>query len=326
MAQAPIRTAVVVSLITGVWVVSGLPAGEAPAGEFDPSVRVNINDECLEASQFAHNHRVTIKVRDRQNNVVWTAPDGAKTDGSGFISFGREDVVGDLYCEPPSPPDLSPGMKVTVDDGTTRKELVLTDVTIDDLDPGADTAAGTAQEGPHIPDSTATPDLYFNAWDENNRGTAEAEIRNHPGGPWSVNFRSTGGDVEPGGGAGVLAWDEDNDATTADRFLTAVSLEASSASSANAAPAVAVEPGAKVSLTGKLSAGDRDCIRRKRVKLLDMTRDRAEPVRSGRTNRRGRYSLTKRVKRTTSFKVRYAGGKRCQRSASRARTVRVTGS
>jgi hypothetical protein len=324
--QAPIRTAVAVALIAGAWVVSGLPTGpgQAPAGEFDPSVRVNLSDHCIEAGQFAHRHHVTVTVRDRQNDVVWSAPDDAKTDADGFISFGREPVVGDLYCEPPSPPDLSPGMKVTVDDGTTRKALVLRDVTVDDLDPNADTMTGTAPEGPHIPDSTGTPDLWFSAWNANNRGTAEAEIRTHPGGRWFVNFRSEGGDVEPdaGAGAGVIAWDEDNDGTVADRFLTAVSLQASSADSR---AAVVLERGTKVQLTGRLSAGKDDCTRRKRVRLLDVTGNRSKGVRSARTNRRGRYAFTKRVKRTTTFKVRYGGGKRCQRSASRARTVRAAG-
>lgn len=329
MVQAPIRTAVAVSLIAGVWVISGLPAGpgQAPADEFDPSVRVNINDHCIEGARFARSQRVSVKVWDAQNKVVWAAPNGVKTDADGFISFGREDVVGDLYCEPPSPPDLSPGMKVTIDDGTIRKDLVLRDVTVDDLDPNADTFAGTAPEGPHIADDTATPDLWFSAWDENNRGTAEAEIRIHPGGRWFVDFGSLGGDVRPGAGAGagVLAWDEDNDATAAERFLTAVSLQASSAN-ARAARAVVVERGSKVRLTGKLSAGKDACTQRRRVQLLDVTGGHSEGVQSDRTNRRGRYSFTKRVKRTTSFKVRYRGGTRCQRSVSRARTVRVTGS
>ena len=72
MVQAPIRTAVALSLIGGVWVVSGLPTGAelAAAGEFDPSVRVNINDHCIEGSRFARNQRVSVKVRDAGNNVV----------------------------------------------------------------------------------------------------------------------------------------------------------------------------------------------------------------------------------------------------------------
>lgn len=329
MVQAPIRTAVALSLIGGVWVVSGLPTGAGPAsaGEFDPSVRVNLSDNCIEGSRFAPKQRVSVKVRDAQNNLVWAAPNGVKTDGDGFISFGREDVVGDLYCEPPSPPDLSPEMKVTIDDGTTRKDLVLRDVSVDDLDPNTDTMAGTAPEGPHISDDTATPDLWFSAWSESNRGTAEAEIRYHAGGRWFVDFGSLGGDVRPGAGAGagVIAWDEDNDGTSADRFLTAVSLQASSADS-HAARAGVVERGIKVRLTGRLSAGKAACMRRKRVHLLDVTGDHSEGVRSDRTNRRGRYSFTKRVKKTTSFKVRYRGGTRCQRSVSRARTVRVAGS
>ena len=218
-------------------------------------------------------------------------------------------------------------MKVTIDDGTTRKDLVLRDVSVDDLDPNANTMAGTAPGGPHIPDDTATPDLWFSAWDEGNRGTAEAEIRYHPGGRWFVNFGALGGDVRPGAGAGagVIAWDEDDDGTVAERFLTAVSLEASSVNS-RAARAVVVERGTKVRLTGTLSAGKAACIRRKRVQLLDVTGDHSEGVRSDRTNGRGRYSFTKRVKKTTSFRVRYRGGTRCQRSLSRARTVRVAGS
>ncbi len=279
----------------------GLGAGESAGAPIPPQINANLNDDCIEGFFWPSNQSVSVTVTDPGGDVVLSK--NVSTDGDGHFTVNP---VGQL-CDVPF--DLEPRWKITASDDTTAKVLVLADVTFDDLNPDTDRAAGTAPPG----------DLFIGIFDQ---GNGEVDIQNHPGGSWSVDIGSRGGDVQVGSGGDVFSWDADKDATVADRFVTAVSLEAGAPKSR----ATVVESGEKVLLSGRLDAGDTACVRRQRVSLVKVGGRRREALESDRTDGQGIYSFIRRVKRTTSFRVKYAGGKRCQRAASRVKTVRVAGS
>ena len=57
--------------------------------------------------------------------------------------------------------------------------------------------------------------------------------------------------------------------------------------------------GTQVRLKGKLSAGSRACVKKKRVKLVKLEGKKKRLLQRGRTNRDGRYSFDRAVRKTT---------------------------
>jgi len=271
-------------------------------------VRPNINDDCIEGFNWPQGASVDFTVRDRDGSVLHRFTN-LRADRDGHVMPSQ----GGQGCD--APVDLQPGMEVTATDGDTTKVVVLVRVTYDQLDPDTDTGAGTAPAGR----------LFVDVFGEPNSGV---EI-DHPGGAWSVDFGALGVDVrvwspddEVGTFGDVFAWDEDNDATVADHFVTGVSLQTSLPAGA---AAVKVPSGTQVRLKGKLSAAERACVKKKRVRLMKVDGKKKRLLRRGRTSRSGRYSFDRTVKKRTSFRVDYRGNARCQRSKSRVREVRVSG-
>lgn len=270
-----------------------------------PDVRPNINDDCIEGFNWPTSASVDVTVRDSGGSVLHRFND-VPVDSDSHFGAGAQPGG---FCD--RPVDLQPGMEVTATDGDTTKVVVLRRVTYDELDPDTDVAAGTAPAGR----------LFISVFTEG--PNAYQEIDDHPGGRWSVDFGALGVDVKVGSGGDVFASDDDGDSTVADHFVTAVSLQASVPAEAGAA--VRVARGTEIRLQGRLSAGERACVKRKRVRLVKVSGKHQKSLRSGRTNRRGRYSFDRTVKKTTSFRVDYRGNVRCQRSKSRVRQVKVSG-
>jgi hypothetical protein len=314
---------VVVAALSLLAAVLGWGPRSASAGaEGPPELGVNINDDCIEGDGWPSRVEVSVKVRDSGGTVVYATT--ASTNSAGYFHVDDPGYVrGDCSLAP----DLRPGMKVTASHGGTTKVLILERVTFDQLDPLTDTASGTAALGP----APEEPCVRFEVFLFSNDGGpgVEAAPQVSPNGDWFVDFGALGGKVEVGSFGDVTLRDSDCDSTTADRFVTAVSLSASvpagaaSLAGARGAGAPVVERGARVRLSGRLSAGTAACTKKKRVTLLKVAGKRSKAVRSRRTNRSGRYSFTRKMNRTTSFRVRYRGNRKCQRSKSRVRAVRV---
>ena len=289
----------------------GLPP--ASAADSQTHIAANLNDNCIEGFFWPPREPVHVKVRDSSGSLVYAKT--VSTDSAGtFEGVGGADWdKGGCQI-----PDLRPGMEVTASDGTTTKVLVLERVTFDLLDPATLTAAGTAPAGRTIL-------VYIDP-----SAIDREEFTVDPSGNWFVDVGALGGHLDNSGSFGDVFLPDDGadgnyDYTSADHFLTELSLATSSpASAGSAAAATTVVPrGSRVRLSGKLSAGTRACVRRKRVRLLKVWSGRSNALKSVRTNRRGRYSFARKMKRTTRFRVRYPGDGRCQRSKSRVRVVRV---
>ena len=317
---------VTVALLAAVW---ASPSAQPPPGE-PPKVQVNLSDDCIEGFHWPSRATIRIEVRDSGGNVVYPAsgdpPVRVSADSNGhFVEDDEGFVMGDCNRVP----DLRPGMKVTASDGATTKELVLHQTTFDQLDPVTDTATGTAPQGSLPPQYSYNH--YFQVLLHSPGGGPgfEAAPPISQAGSWFVDFGALGANVEVGSGGEALVLDSDLDSTWVELQVTGVSLSASvpagpaSVVGARAAATTVVRRGSLVRLSGKLSAATRVCVRRKRVKLFKVRGKKRKPLKSGRTNRRGRYSFVRRVRRTTRFQVRYAGNKRCQRSKSRVKRVRV---
>jgi hypothetical protein len=268
-------------------------------------VFTNINDDCMEGFSWPPHASIDLAVRDSDGSVVYRTT--TRANAAGHFDVGNN---GAERCDVPV--DLRPGMKVTASDGNTTKDVVLERITFDQLDPVTTTAAGTAPSGP------VDVFVYWNGLNS----SVDAHPVAGPGGDWFVDVGALGGKIEAGSMGDVFVFDADKDATSADHFVTTVSLGASAPAGA-ASHAVVVTPGSRVRLSGRLSAGTRACVKRKRVKLLQIAGGATKVLGSARTNRTGRYSFVRKVERTTSFRVRYGGNARCQRSNSRLRLVRV---
>jgi hypothetical protein len=267
--------------------------------------------------------RVNIELRDSDGSVVYTTT--ADTDSAGnFVVNPRGRPY--VSCDIPVP--LRTGMTYTASGGGTSKSLVVEHISFDLLNPQTQMAEGTAATG------RADPRVQISVYWNNNAENVYFFWPIGPDGTWSANIAENGGRVEPGSQGDVFVADDGADGnvdfTKATTWATAVSLNASPAGAASRviAPAagVRVPAGARVRLTGRLSAGTaKACVRRKRVRLLKLTGGRSRVVGSARTNNKGRYSLLRKVRRTTRFRVRYRGNRVCQRSKSRVTTVRATG-
>lgn len=275
---------------------------------------------CLEGHLWPGGDQVDVKLRGTDGNVVYTTT--ATTDPLGLFVVnprGRPYVS----CDIPVP--LRPGMTYTASDGSMTKSLVIEAISFDRLDPETETAAGTAPAG-----RTVQVYIYWNANAQNVRLVTEAG----PGGDWSVNVAAKGGRVEPGSQGDAFLADDGADGnfdfTKTTIWVTALSLTATQASApssatAEAAGARVARRGARILLSGRLSAQTKACVSRKRVRLLKLAGKRSGVLESARTNKEGRYSFLRQVTRTTRFRVQYRGDRVCQRSNSRVRTVRVVG-
>jgi hypothetical protein len=146
-------------------------------------------------------------------------------------------------------------------------------------------------------------------------------------GTWSVDVAALGGQVDPTSRGDAFLGDSDGDMTRFSIFVTALSLDASASGgrTLQGARAREVRRGARVRLAGALSARTPACTKDKTVKLEALAGGSATVLGSTRTSATGRYAFTRTVKRTTSFRVRYAGRAGCQASKSRVRKVRVSG-
>lgn len=321
LAQRPIYVlAALVAALALLAAVAGRGSPPASAFNTETHIAANLNDDCIDGFDWPARTPVHVEVRDSGGSVVDAKT--VSTDSAGtFQNVGGVDYdKGGCQI-----PDLRPGMKVTASDGATTRQLLLESVTFDELDPATLTAAGTAPPG-------RTINVYIYP-----KAIGREEFQADASGHWSVDIGALGGQLDDPAAFGDVFLrdllddgpDGNYDHTGADHFLTGLSLGASSAASAasaagrGAAATTVVRRGSRVRLSGKLSAGSRACVRRKRVKLLKLRHGRSTALKSARTNRRGRYSFVRKVKRTTRFRVQYAGNRRCQRSKSRVRVVRV---
>jgi hypothetical protein len=303
----------------------GLAPRSAPA---DPPSMTHITAalgaNCIEGHFWPAGVPVDINVRNGAGNIVYSTT--ATTDPSGhfWVNLHPDRV----HCE--IPVTLAPGMRVTASDGTTTKSLLIETLSFDQLDPGTQTAAGTAPAGKAVQVSVYWDALPFNP--ANNVYITDVVAGSQ--GDWFVDVRAMGGQVDSTSLGGVFLPDDGADGnfdfTTAPIYVTAVSLSASTPAVATSAVAGAAgarqaASGRRVRLSGRLKAGDKVCTKRKRVRLLKVVGKRTKALASSRTTKKGRYSFLRNVARTTSFKVRYRGDQICQRSESRIKTVRVGG-
>ena len=270
----------------------------------------NVASNCIEGHFWPRDVSVQVTVTDAGGDVLYS--DRTRTDAKG--DFAVPPYEGVVPCDFL---DLRAGMSITATAGDTTKVVRLARVTFDRLDPATDTAAGTASVGP--------VDIYV--YDGRGELAANAPIETDASGDWFVDVGALGGSVEEGSFGDAFVYDEDGDTTVADLYVTALSLDTSvgagSGAAAPAARAITVTRGTQVRLAGRLSAGSRGCVRKKRVTLLKVSGKRHKALKSARTDGKGRYSFNRTMKRTTSFRVRYRGRQGCQRSRSRHRIVRV---
>lgn len=287
------------ALLVGLLLVAALSSNSRSAS--NPTyVAGNVTEDCIEGHFWPADISVQVTVRDTGGDVLYS--DRTRTDAKGGLAV----PCGFL--------SLHSGMSITASDGDTTKVVRLERVTFDGLDPTADTAAGTAPVGP--------VDVYV--YDGQDELAAHAPIETDASGSWFVDVGALGGRVEEGSFGDAFVYDEDGDQTVADVYVTALSLDTSvGGGSAAAARKMTVTRGTRVRLTGRLSAGNRGCVRKKRVTLLKVSGKRHKALESARTDGKGRYSFNRTMKRTTSFRVRYRGRQGCQRSRSRLRVVRV---
>jgi hypothetical protein len=276
---------------------------------------------CIEGHFWPAGVPVDINVRNGAGNIVYSTT--ATTDPSGhfWVNLHPDRV----HCE--IPVTLAPGMRVTASDGTTTKSLLIETLSFDQLDPGTQTAAGTAPAGKAVQVSVYWDALPFNP--ANNVYITDVVAGSQ--GDWFVDVRAMGGQVDSTSLGGVFLPDDGADGnfdfTTAPIYVTAVSLsagapaQARSSATVRAAGARAAAGARRVLLSGKLKAADRVCTKRKRVRLLKVVGRKSKSLASARTNGKGRYTFVRRIDRTTSFKVRFRGDRVCQRSESRIRTV-----
>ena len=277
--------------------------------------------DCLEGHLWPDDVHVSVELRDRDGDAVYTTT--ADTDSSGrFVVKPRGQPY--VSCDIPVP--LRTGMTYTASDGNTTKSLLIEPLSFDLLDPDTQTAAGTAAADRMDPRVQVS--IYWN----NNAQNVYFFWPIGTDGTWSVNVAENGGRVEPGSQGDAFVADDGADGnfdfTKATTWVTAVSLNASPADEASRAIAhaagVRVRAGTQVRLAGRLSAGAaKACVKKKRVRLLKLKGRRSRTLGSAQTNKNGRYSFLRKVRRTTRFRVRYRGSRVCQRSESRATTVRV---
>jgi hypothetical protein len=104
---------------------------------------------------------------------------------------------------------LAPGMLVSVTDDLVTKEHVVANLSIDAIDPDANTAAGTAP-----PDTTIYVDAFVEAFGD--VGWQGLNATSNASGAWSVDFDDIGVDLNPFTQVGTSFPDNDGDATAVD--------------------------------------------------------------------------------------------------------------
>jgi hypothetical protein len=293
----------------------------APAATGLTHIQARLGNNCLEGYSWPAGAQVNVTVKDGGGNPVYGT--SATVDPSGHFVVNIE--ANNIFCD--IPVTLAPGMTFTASDGSTTKSLLLESVSFDQLDSTTQTAAGTAPTG-----SRAQVSVYWDALsgDPNAHNVYVSDVLAGDG-HWSVDVRAKGGQVDSTSRGDLFLPDDGADGnfdfTVASIFVTAVNLSASappggaSSAVARAAPGGSAH-GQSVLLSGRLTAGDRVCTKKKRVQLLRLAGRKSKVLASSRTTKKGRYSFRRNVRRTTSFKVRFRGDRICQRSESRTRTVR----
>jgi hypothetical protein len=318
-----LRTAFRVSRWAGLLAVllllgmQGVEPGPAEAAS-QTHVVAELGANCLGGHFWPGGVPVDIELRDSGGNVIYTVT--VTTDQSGNFIVNLED--NHTFCD--IPVSLHPGMTYAASDGTTTKTLLIKPLTFDRLDPDSQTAAGTAPPN--------RPVQVYSYWDTSGQDLfVKADPVSGPSGDWFVNVGAIGGHVESDSRADAFLQDDGADGnydyTRASIFVTAVSLSTSSGSVSSLAMARAagtrVRRGDRVRLSGALSARTVACVSRKRVQLLKLRGGKKRVLGSTRTTKSGRYSFSRKVRRTTRFMVRYRRNRVCQRSKSRVKTVRV---
>jgi hypothetical protein len=104
--------------------------------------------------------------------------------------------------------ELAPGMQVSVDDGTSPKELTLDSLSIDAIDPASNVVSGTA-----------TPDETFNVDAFTEDGWQGLDVTSDGAGDWSVDFDDIGVDIDEYTHVGANIGDDDGDQTIFDTQL-----------------------------------------------------------------------------------------------------------
>lgn len=285
-----------------------------------------LGSDCLEGFFWPGGVQVNVELRDSDGNALLPLTT-ATTDPSGHFVVNPQGQPW-VSCDIPVTGGLRPGMTYTASHGSTRKSLLIEAVSFDRLEPETQTAAGTAPAD--RTDPRVQVSIYWNANAQNVYFFWPIE----PDGKWSVNVAKEGGRVEPGSQGDAFLADDGADGnvdfTKSTIWVTALSLNASPAGAASSAitraAGATVGRGARVRLSGRLSAGTaKACVSRKRVQLLKLAGRRSRVLESARTTKEGRYSFLRTVPRTTRFRVRYRGSRVCQRSKSRVTTVRLAG-
>jgi len=187
----PLVITVVLSLATALVLVPVSAAAQAP-----PTFGWNTTSGSVAGHSFAPNASVDVVVRD--------APDGAIV----FETTMGTDATG--YFWGYGPVDLVPGMEVTVTDGTARKVLVLTALTIEHVDFAADTVRGIAPPEADVWVQVGWP--HHATW-------SDLTVTADGSGAWSADFT---GDFNIDIYTEIYAtvFDEDRDGTTVWRPMT----------------------------------------------------------------------------------------------------------
>jgi hypothetical protein len=158
-----------------------------------PGFEGNLAFGNVSGCEFTPNASVDVTIKDEPGGAVLFT-DSPPTDGEGCFDTGYE-------------VDLVPGMYISVVDGDVTKELTLVTLSIDDIDPAANTVSGMAP-----PDTTFNVDAFTDDWhglDATSDGT----------GAWTVDFDDIGVDITPSTHVGANVVDEDGDGTATDRTL-----------------------------------------------------------------------------------------------------------
>ena len=102
---------------------------------------------------------------------------------------------------------LSPGDLVTVDDATSTKDVVVSDVAVVEVDPDTEVVTGTAGV-----------DAPIQVWVHDDSGAFIDTVADGSG-DWSVDFTSVGYDIVVGTQGGVAELDDDGDGTQTDWYV-----------------------------------------------------------------------------------------------------------
>lgn len=184
-----VALAAVVMLLVPLAGLATRAAADQPPATFEG----NLSFDSAAGCGFAVSSSVAVVVDDAQgarlfDDSVPTDPGGCFGTGFGF--------------------DLVSGMRISVSDGFVAKELTLVELTIDGIDPGADTVSGTAP-----------PNTTFNV-DADTAGDGSGwqglDATSDGSGHWIARFAGIGVDITPCTHVGANIGDEDGDQTATD--------------------------------------------------------------------------------------------------------------